>query len=97
MPAQQQKSVKGGKCLTTSESRKQHYARYGAEHGLATKGNKFTDSKEHRGCGPLARYNRRKIQELNAIADRVNGLSGLPLSDKTVRMMAYAKIRKIFK
>ena len=94
MPTQQQKSVKGGKCLTTSESRKQHYARYGAEHQLGIKGNKFTASKEHRGCGPLARYNRRKTQELDAIADRVNGLAGLELSDKSKRMLAYAKIQR---
>jgi hypothetical protein len=88
MPAQQQRAPKGGKCLTTSERRKQRYAFYGIEHKFAIKGNKFTQSKEHRGCGPLARYNRRKVQELAAIADRTKGLAGLDFSDWTKRMLA---------
>jgi hypothetical protein len=88
MPQKQQKTTKGGKCLTTSENRKQRYARYGAMHKLAIKGHKFTKSKEHRGCGPQARYMRRRIQELAAIADKVNGLAGLDFSDETKRMLA---------
>jgi hypothetical protein len=87
MPAQQ-RIAKGGKCLTTSERRKQRYALYGLEHKLAKNGHKFTRSKEHRGCGPLARENRRRILELAAIADREKGLASLEFTDWTKRMLA---------
>ena len=94
MPKQSQAS-KGGKCLTTSENRKQHYARYGAEHGLSVKGNKFANSKEHRGCGPLARYNRRKQIEVAAIENGKRNfhpaLGELPYTDKTYRMLSDAR------
>ena len=88
--AQTRKITKGGKALTTSDVRKAYYAHYGSLHGLATKGNKFTSSKEHRGCGPLARYNRRKMIEAAAIADRggTGGLWNLPYTDETFRMLA---------
>jgi hypothetical protein len=90
MPAQQQKQVKGGKCLTTSETKKQHYVTYRSLHGGV--GNKIVGSKEHRGCGPLARYNRRKQVEVNAIENGKRGLhptlGELPYSDKTFRLLA---------
>lgn len=90
--AQVQKMAKGGKCLTTSDARKQFYARYGSAHHLATKGNKFTTSKEKRGCGPLARYNRRKQIEVQAIENGKRNLhptlGELPYTNKTYRMLA---------
>jgi hypothetical protein len=93
MPVQQQRAPKGGRCLSTSERRKQRYALYGLEHGLAKNGHKFTRSKEHRGCGPLARENRRRILELAAIADREKGLASLEFSDWTKRMLADSRRR----
>lgn len=96
MPEQMSKAPKGGRCLSTSDARKQFYSHYRAIHGGT--GNKFTGSKEHRGCGPLARYNRRKqIEEAALENGRHNGhptLGELPFTDKTCRMLAFARLVK---
>jgi hypothetical protein len=89
--------------MTTSETRKIRYAHYGQRHGLAAKGHKLGPaSKEKRGCGPLARYNRRKAvmadyyqhykDQLEANrADQNIQVKPLPFDPATQRMMAEYK------
>jgi hypothetical protein len=88
MPQQQQKQIKGGRNLTTSENRKNRYKLYASLHAM--KGHKFLSSKEHRGCGALAKYNRRKALEYIAISDKSDGggLWNLPFTDKTLRVFS---------
>lgn len=92
MPTQT-KQPKGGKNMTTSVLRKGKYATYGQRHKLAVNGNKFSQSKEHRGCGPLAKYNRRRAQTAEYYADYNKNVSqgiykALPFDPISVRQLA---------